>query len=114
VQYGFRVNTGDILVHDTTNQRLTVYRNGEIVKTMKQSSLGISALLKDHFAEEVVTKPAVKPIVKSSNSEEALRVLKLSLPKIKPDLPKTSPIVQKKKDAVKRPPIKIDPEDETI
>ena len=89
VQFSFRVNAGDILVHDTTAQRLTVYRNGQIVKTLKQSSLGMSALLKDHSAEEVVTKPS--PI----DPAETLRMLKLSLPKLKPDLPKTPLTPQK-------------------
>lgn len=114
VQFSFRVNAGDILVHDTTNQRLTVYRNGEIVKTMKQSSLGMSALLKDHFAEEVVErsvpKPTPKPVPQPIDPEECLKMLK-NQPKLKADLPKTPPIVQKKKDA-KRPPIKVGLEDE--
>jgi hypothetical protein len=116
VQYGFRVNAGDILVHDTTNQRLTVYRNGEIVKTMKQSSLGISALLKDHFAEEVVErapKPAAKPQPQPIDPEECLRMLKLSQPKLKPDPSKTPQTAQKKK-GEKRSPTKVEPEDETI
>src|SRR5208282_465027 len=108
VQFSFRVNAGDILVHDTVNQKLTVYRNGQIVKTLKQSSLGMSALLKDHSAEEVVTKPS--PI----DPAETLRMLKLSLPKLKPDLPKTPLTPQKKKKDGKRPPIVIELKDETI
>jgi hypothetical protein len=91
VQFSFRVNTGDILVHDTTNQRLTVYRNGQIVKTLKQSSLGMSALIKDRSAEEVVTKPVPQPI----DPVETQRILKLSLPKLKPDLSKTPSTPQK-------------------
>jgi transcription elongation factor len=90
VQFSFRVNAGDILVHDTVNQKLTVFRNGQIVKTLKQSSLGMSALLKDH-AEEVVTKPTPQPI----DPAECQRMLKLSLPKLKPDLPKTPSTPQK-------------------
>jgi hypothetical protein len=116
VQYGFRVNAGDILVHDTTNQRLTVYRNGEIVKTMKQSSLGISALLKDHFAEEVVErapKSADKPQPQPIDPEECLRMLKLSQPKLKPDPAKPPQTAQKKK-GEKRSPTKVELEDETI
>ncbi|GEM_PF-4889179 len=112
VQFNFRVNAGDILVHDTTNQRLTVYRNGEIVKTMKQSSLGMSALLKDHFAEEVVEhapKSVAKPVPQPIDPEECQRMLK-NVPKLKPDLPKTPSTVQKKK----HPPIKIELKDEII
>lgn len=122
VQFSFRVNAGDILVHDTTNQRLTVYRGGEIVKTMKQSSIGMIALVKDHFAEEIgearpkpkpkVVEPPkpkaaeprvepvkvevepVKPVPQEIDPEETLRMLK-NVPKLKQDLPKSSP--QKKK-----------------
>lgn len=115
VQFNFRVNAGDILVHDTTNQRLTVYRNGEIVKTLKQSSLGMSALLKDHFAEEVVEHaPKVKLVAKivpqPIDPDECQMMLK-NVPKLKPDLPKIPSTVQKKKD--KHPPI-TELEDETI
>jgi hypothetical protein len=91
VQFSFRVNAGDILVHDTVNQKLTVYRNGQIVKTLKQSSLGMSALIKDRSAEEVVERPQPRAI----DPAEALRMLKLSLPKLKPDLPKTPSTPQK-------------------
>jgi hypothetical protein len=120
VQFSFRVNAGDILVHDTTNQRLTVYRGGEIVKTMKQSSLGMSALLKDKFAEEIVEarpkpkvvevpKPKVveasKPVPQPIAPEETLRMLK-NVPKLKPDLPTSPP--QKKREEKKRPPIKVE------
>src|SRR5208282_4780901 len=111
VQFSFRVNAGDILVHDTVNQKLTVYRNGQIVKTLKQSSLGMSALLKDHSAEEIgearpkpkpkvveqpkvkVVEPVktepepVKPVPQEIDPEATLRMLK-NVPKIKPALPK--------------------------
>ncbi len=112
VQFGFRVNAGDILVHDTTNQRLTVYRGGEIVKTMKQSSLGMAALLKDKFAEEVVEhkpKPKVieapKPVPQPIAPEETLRMLK-NVPKLKPDLSLSPP--QKKREEKKRPLLKVE------
>src|SRR5208337_2331628 len=88
VQFSFRVNAGDILVHDTVNQKLTVYRNGEIVKTMKQSSLGMAALLKDHFAEEVVEHAPSKPVPQPIDPAETLKMLK-NVSKLKPDLPKT-------------------------
>src|SRR5271154_3019036 len=85
VQFSFRVNAGDILVHDTVNQKLTVYRGGQIVKIMKQSSLGLSAFAKDRLIEEIVEhKPAPKPVGQNIDPEEAQRILKLSLPKLKP------------------------------
>ena len=53
--FGFFVKVGDILVHDTSNaNRLTVYRNGEVVKAVKQTSLGLAAMQKNGFIEEVV------------------------------------------------------------
>lgn len=51
---GFFVKIGDILVHDTSNaNRLTVYRNGEVVKALKQTALGLAAMQKSGFIEEV-------------------------------------------------------------
>jgi hypothetical protein len=91
VQFSFRVNAGDILVHDTVNQKLTVYRNGQIVKTLKQSSLGMSAFVKDHSAVEIVEKPVPRAI----DPAECARLLKLSQPKLKADLPKTPSTPQK-------------------
>jgi hypothetical protein len=56
--FGFFVRVGDILVHDTANQnRLTVYRNGEIVKAITQTSLGMAALVKNQFITEVTSAP---------------------------------------------------------
>jgi len=83
VQFSFRVNAGDILVHDTVQQKLTVYRNGGIAKTMKQSSLGMSALLKDKMCEEIVDQTA-KPVPQPIDPAETLKMLK-NVPKIKPD-----------------------------
>lgn len=60
VDFEFYIRPGDLLVHDTANHnRMTVYRNGQIVKVVKQGSLGIVALLKNNFIEEVVAPPAV-------------------------------------------------------
>jgi hypothetical protein len=62
--FGFFVKVGDILVHDTSNfNRLTVYRNGEVVRAVRQTSIGIAAMLKNGFVEEVtqIAKPAPKP-----------------------------------------------------
>ena len=56
--FGFFVKIGDILVHDTSNaNRLTVYRNGEVVKAVKQTSLGIAAMVKSEFIVEVTGQP---------------------------------------------------------
>ena len=94
VEFNFRVNAGDILVHELAGHRLTVYRAGEIVKTLKQTSLGIAALVKNHFIVEQITVVAPVP--------PAIEALKHSLPKIKPD-PKPAP---KKEEAKKVEPIK--------
>lgn len=63
VDFEFYVRPGDVLVHDTHNQnRLTVYRNGQIVKVVKQDPLGIVAFLKNRFIEEVVNAaPTLNP-----------------------------------------------------
>jgi len=59
--FGFFVKVGDILVHDTANaNRLTVYRNGEVVKAVKQTPLGIAAMVKSEFIVEV-TQPTPPP-----------------------------------------------------
>src|SRR5271163_4040241 len=45
--FGFFVKVGDILVHDTANSnKLTVYRNGGVVKAVQQTTLGIAAMVK--------------------------------------------------------------------
>lgn len=63
VDFEFYVRSGDLLVHDTANQnRLTVYRNGQIVKVVKQDPIGIVAFLKNKFIEEVNPPAAVKPV----------------------------------------------------
>ena len=67
---GFFVKVGDILVHDTSNaNRLTVYRNGEVVKALKQTTLGLAAMQKSGFIDEVTQhtskaapKPPAKPV----------------------------------------------------
>jgi hypothetical protein len=52
--FAFFVRVGDILVHDTANgNKLTVYRNGEIVKAITQTPLGMAALLKQNFVSEL-------------------------------------------------------------
>ena len=60
LDFEFYIRPGDLLVHDTANHnRLTVYRNGQIVKVIKQGSLGIAAFLKNKFIEEVPEEQAL-------------------------------------------------------
>jgi hypothetical protein len=64
--FGFFVKVGDILVHDTANaNRLTVYRNGAVVKAVEQTTLGIAAMVKSEFIQEVV-QPAHKAAPKTA------------------------------------------------
>jgi len=64
VNFEFYIRPGDLLVHDPANQnRLTVYRNGQIVKVVKQDPLGLAVFLKVKFIEEVTTTAAaVTPV----------------------------------------------------
>lgn len=60
VDFEFYIRPGDLLVHDSANHnRLTVYRNGQIVKVVKQNPLGVAAFLKNKFIEEVTASTAV-------------------------------------------------------
>jgi hypothetical protein len=65
VDFGFFVRVGDILVHDTANNnRLTVYRNGEIAKVITQTPLGMAALTKSDFIAEVLPPPPGGVLIK--------------------------------------------------
>src|SRR5271167_3766833 len=76
--YGFFVKVGDILVHDTANaNKLSVYRNGEVVKgqngeavRLKQTPLGIAAMVKSDFIQEVV-QPAHRAAPKALPKQPA-------------------------------------------
>ena len=58
----FYIRPGDLLVHDTANHnRLTVYRNGQIVKVAKQEPIGMNAFLRNRFIEEVLTDGVEPP-----------------------------------------------------
>jgi hypothetical protein len=63
--FGFFVKAGDILVHDLSNKlKLTIYRNGEIVKVIPyQSQLGMAAMLNNKFIEAINTMPQSSPKV---------------------------------------------------
>jgi hypothetical protein len=70
--FGFFVRIGDLLVHDPLNHdKLTVYRNGEIIKSITQTSLGVLALLKNDFISEV--GPPFVPKVKIPSSAEVVQ-----------------------------------------
>jgi hypothetical protein len=70
--YNFFVKVGDILVHDTqNNNRLTVYRNGEIVKTLSQTFLGLKAMVMNDFIGELGASPAPKPAPAPAPVKEA-------------------------------------------
>ena len=64
VDFEFYVRPGDVLVYDTTNHRLTAYRNGQIVKAIKQDFLALAAFLKNRFIEELVPTTA-PPVVEA-------------------------------------------------
>lgn len=114
---GFFVKVGDILVHDTSNSnRLTVYRNGEVVKAVKQTTLGLAAMQKSGFIEEMTQqaakvapkapqKPveAPKPVAKREDLKPAPKPV--PAPVVKKEEPKPEP---KKEEA--KP--KSKPEDE--
>ena len=60
--FGFFVKAGDILVHNPSNSnQLTVYRNGQVVKTMQQTALGIAAFVKNGFIEDVTQQAKAAP-----------------------------------------------------
>src|ERR1700688_1274572 len=89
---GFFVKVGDILVHDTSNaNRLTVYRNGEVVKAVKQTTLGLAAMQKSGFIEEVIQQAPKAAPKASSKPVEA----PTPAPKPKPT-PKPAPAPPRK------------------
>jgi hypothetical protein len=105
--FGFFVKVGDMLVHDTSNSnRLTVYRNGEVVKAIKQTTLGLAAMQKSGFIEEViqqVAKAVSKPVeaIKPPPKREELKLA--PKPALAPSIPVTKPEYDKLKEAAKKP-----------
>lgn len=96
--FGFFVRVGDILVHDTSNNnRLTVFRNGNIVKAITQTALGITALIKSEFiVEAIATLPkveVVKPVAKKQPTPIAPTVAELQK-RVKATKEEISPTVQ--------------------
>src|ERR1035437_2185007 len=75
--FGFFVKVGDILVHDAANNnRLTVYRNGEVVRAVKQTPLGIAAMVKSEFIQEVVQTPSAPKSAPTTALEPPKPILK--------------------------------------
>jgi hypothetical protein len=95
---GFFVKVGDILVHDTSNaNRLTVYRNGEVVKAVKQTTLGLAAMQKNGFIEEMTQQAAkVAPKAPQKPVEAPKPAAKREDPKPAPK-PVSTPVEQKRK-----------------
>ena len=62
-------------MHDPVNgNKLIVYRGGEIVKAMVQTTLGMAALLKQGFISElVVTQPAPIPKIIEEKKAEIVK-----------------------------------------
>jgi outer membrane biosynthesis protein TonB len=106
--FGFFVKIGDLLVHDTSNaNRLTVYRNGEMVKAVKQTSLGLAAMQKSGFIEEVIQQaPKVAAKAPAKPVEAPKPVFKREEPK---PTPKPLPAPPKKKEEPKPEPPKPAP-----
>ena len=101
--FGFFVKIGDILVHDTSNSnRLTVYRNGEVVKAVKQTALGLAAMQKSGFIEEVTQQaPRTAPKAPQKPVEPPKLAPKREEPKSKPVPPKPAPKPEPKREEPK-------------
>lgn len=107
--FGFFVRVGDILVHDTANHnRLTVYRNGEIVKSITQTSLGMAALVKNQFITEVTASAAPTPQTSPSRASTSLTKAQSSPSKTADAVPTLKKV--EKKEPVKAPVIVPEPE----
>jgi hypothetical protein len=60
----FYLRTGDVLLYDTAAQRLTVYRNANIVKVLHQTPLSMAGMVKAGIFEETTNQtPAKSPVV---------------------------------------------------
>jgi hypothetical protein len=55
----FYLRAGDVIMYESVGHRLTVYRANEIVKTLKQTPLGISAMVKTGILQEVIAPSPV-------------------------------------------------------
>ena len=98
--FGFFVKAGDILVHNPSNSnQLTVYRNGQVVKTMQQTALGIAAFVKNGFIEDVTQQAKVAPKAPQKPVEAPKPAPKAADPK-PPQKPSKEELEQKRAKAV--------------
>src|SRR5271166_758051 len=129
----FFVKVGDILVHDPANgNKLTVYRNGAIVKDVQQTTLGITAFVQNGMIAEVAT-PAQVPTAASKAPAKPIPAKKEASavnwggsdmsskpkpPKEPNPLPKPLPTKKREEPVIIKPepkkPSKVEIEDETI
>lgn len=86
--FGFFVKVGDILVHNPSHaNQLTVYRNGEAVRTVQQTTLGIAAFIKTGMIVEVTQQPKKAPV----KPVEPAKPLPKPKPEPKKEAPKPAP-----------------------
>lgn len=69
----FFLRAGDMIVYDGASQRLTVYRNNDIVKILKQSPLGVAALQKTGILQEPPTPTAPVKVAPPKPSDAVLK-----------------------------------------
>lgn len=102
--FGFFVKVGDILVHNPSHaNQLTVYRNGEAVRTVQQTTLGIAAFIKTGMIVEVTQQAKKAPAKPVEPAKPAPKPKAAPAPEPKKEAPKPAP---------KPKPIEI--EDETV
>ncbi len=95
--FGFFVKVGDILVHDpSNNNKLTVYRNGTVIRDVKQTSLGLAAMVKNSFIVEVTGQPPV-PKTAPKAPQKPIKVAPA------PAVPISKPDFDKLKEDAKKP-----------
>lgn len=93
--FGFFVKVGDILVHDTSNgNKLTVYRNGAVVKDVKQTSLGIAAFVKTGFIVEVTQQAPSPKAAPKTPAKPIVEAPKPAPKKVEPPKPAPKPEVK--------------------
>jgi hypothetical protein len=91
--HDFFVRVGDILVHDiSNNNRLTVYRNGEIVKTLSQTALCIAAMVKSGFIQDTTGMKSPPPEVEASAPKVQKREPKIKEVRVEAPKPEIKPV----------------------
>lgn len=58
----FYLRAGDVLMFESAAQRLSVYRANDLIKTLKQTPLGIAAMLKTGILQETTPAPAAQVV----------------------------------------------------